>query len=238
MTRNDKLPTRGESKAVNTFLQTVSQMPVVKHDGERGRLIVAIDATASRQPTWDQACQLQGDMFKEAAGLGGLEIQLCFYRGYAEFSFSPWYATSAELLKRMTGVFCLGGLTQIGKVLRHAIKETKNKKVHALVFIGDCVEEDVDALSHYAGQLGLLGVPVFLFHEGNDPKAAFAFQQIAKLSNGACCPFDANSAEQLRELLRAVAVFAAGGRKALLEYGRGRAGPVASLTHQLKNNKS
>ncbi len=238
MNSKDKLPVRGKNKDVAAFLETVSKLPVTKNTGERGRLIVAIDATASRQPTWDRACQLQGDMFKQAAALGGLEIQLCFYRGHGEFSFSPWYQRSADLLKRMTGVFCLGGLTQIGKVLRHAAKETKKKKVHALVFVGDCMEENVDALCHTAGQLGLLGVPVFLFHEGNDPKAASAFQQIARLSNGACCPFDASSADQLRELLQAVAVFAAGGRRALIDYSRGKTGPVAALTHQLDKKQN
>lgn len=238
MAGSDKLPARGESKSVNAFLDELARTPVVKAGGERGRLLVAIDATASRQPTWDRACQLQGDMFAEAASLGGLEIQLCFYRGYGEFNYSPWYTKSADLLKRMTGVFCLGGLTQIRKVLRHAIKETKKKKVQALVFVGDSMEEDVDALCHLAGQLGILGVPVFVFHEGNDPRAGRAFKQIARLSNGACCPFDANSADQLRELLRAVAVFAAGGRRALADYSRGKSGPIAALTHQLDQNKS
>jgi hypothetical protein len=237
MSRDDKLPARGESKTVNAFLETLARTPVVKADGERGRLIVAIDATASRQPTWDRACQLQGDMFAQAAALGGLEIQLCFYRGYGEFNHSPWYIKSQDLLKRMTGVFCLGGLTQIGKVLRHSIKETKKKKVQAVVFVGDCVEEDIDALCHLAGQLGLLGVPVFVFHEGQDPRAAGAFAQIAKLSNGACCPFDANSADQLRELLSAVAIFAAGGHRALADFSQGKSGPVAALTHQLDQNK-
>jgi hypothetical protein len=228
-----KLPAKSTKREVTEFLDRLAKTPVVKAAGERGRLIFALDATASRQPTWDRACQLQGDMFRETAGLGGLEIQLCFYRGYGEFSFSPWYTRSADLLKRMTSVFCLGGLTQISKVLRHTIKETKKRKVQALVFIGDSMEENVDALSHLAGQLGILGVPVFLFHEGNDRAAAHAFQQIARLSNGACCPFDSNSAGQLKELLGAVAVFAAGGRRALEDFSKGKSGPVAQLTHQI-----
>lgn len=192
-----------------------------------------MDATASRQPTWDRACQIQGDMFVQTEALGGLEIQLCFYRGYAEFRASPWLTRSEDLLKRMGGVFCLGGLTQIAKVLKHAIAETKKNKVHALVFVGDCMEEDVDALCHAAGQLGVLHVPVFLFHEGGDPTAAKAFAQIARLSGGACCPFDADSASQLKELLSAVAVYAAGGRRALEHYSSGKRGPVALLTRQV-----
>lgn len=228
-----KLPTTSSRTEIDSFLQQVAKAPVVKGSDERGRLIFAMDATASRQPTWDRACKIQGDMFLQTDALGGLEIQLCFYRGHGEFNFSPWFTEAGELLKRMTGVFCLGGLTQIFKVLKHAIKETKKKKVHALVFIGDCVEEKVDALSHLAGQLGVLNVPVFAFHEGNDPRAAKAFAQIARLSGGACCPFDANSPSQLKQLLSAVAIYAAGGRRALEDYSKGKQGPVALLTQQL-----
>ncbi len=228
-----KLPTTSSKTEIDKFLQQVAKTPVVKEAGERGRIIFAMDATASRQPTWDRACKIQGDMFLQTEALGGLEIQLCFYRGYSEFNFSPWYSVAGDLLKRMTGVFCLGGLTQIRKVLRHAIKETKKKKVHALIFVGDCVEEQVDALSHLAGQLGVLNVPIFAFHEGRDPRAAQAFAQMAQLSGGACCPFDASSASQLKQLLSAVAVYAAGGRPALEHYSKGKDGPIALLTQQL-----
>ncbi|MFN7000213.1 MAG: VWA domain-containing protein, partial [Elioraea tepidiphila] len=116
---------------------------------------------------------------------------------------------------RMSGVTCLGGQTQILRLLRHTLAETRAKRVAALVFVGDAMEEDVDALCHAAGELGLRGTPVFVFHEGHDPVAANAFRQIAQLSGGAYAPFDATSPDALRELLRAVAVFAAGGRQAL-----------------------
>jgi hypothetical protein len=134
----------------------------------------------------------------------------------------------------MTGVFCLAGRTQLGKVLKRAAKETRQKKVSALVFVGDAMEEDVDHLGHLAGELGLLGVPCFMFHEGNDPVSRKAFQQIARLSGGAFCNFDASSARQLRELLSAVAVFAAGGRRALADFSKKTGGLVPQLTHQVK----
>ena len=172
-------------------------------------------------------------MFRETDALGGLDVQLCYYRGFGEFNASPWLSSSNELLKRMTGVFCLGGYTQIEKVLRQAIKQTKEKKVHALVFVGDCIEEDVDRLCQLAGELGILGVPVFLFHEGNEPLAQKAFKQIARLSNGAYCSFDANSAGQLKDLLSAVAVYAAGGRKALQDFSKRSSGSVKQLTQQI-----
>ncbi|MGF1630096.1 MAG: VWA domain-containing protein [Kiloniellaceae bacterium] len=193
-----------------------------------------MDATASREPTWDRASHLQAEMFKETETLGGLEVQLIYYRGFGECKASPWVAESAQLLRFMTGVFCLAGRTQMGKVLKRAIRETKQKKVSALVFVGDAMEEDIDHLGHMAGELGLLGVPCFMFHEGNDPVSRQAFQQIARLSGGAFCNFDSASAKQLRELLSAVAVFAAGGRRALADYSRRTGGLVPQLTHQVK----
>jgi len=229
-----KLPTSSRSGEVDAFLRKVAAAPSVRAEAGRGRLIFAMDATASRQPTWDSASHIQAEMFKETAALGGLEIQLVYYRGFGECKASPWVGNSADLLRRMTSVFCLAGQTQIAKVLRHAIKEAKHKKVGALVFVGDCVEEDVDRLGHLAGQLGLLGVPCFMFHEGHDPVARSAFQQIARLSGGAFCPFDASSARQLRDLLSAVAVYAAGGRQALADYGARTGGVVRRLTHQIR----
>ncbi len=234
MSKSDKQITQTSGKAaIDAFVKQVRSMPVVKAAGERGRLMFAMDATASREPTWDRACKIQGDMFSSTAALGGLEIQLCHYRGYDEFYASPWLTKTDELLQRMTAVSCRGGYTQIEKVLQQAIKQTRQKKVQALVFVGDCVEEDVDRLCHLAGELGVLGVPVFIFHEGDEPTAQRAFQQMTKLTRGAYCSFDANSAAQLRDLLSAVAVYAAGGRKALRDFSQDRGEVVKRLTRQL-----
>ncbi len=225
---------RSSGAEVDAFLQKVAQTSATNTAGGQGRLMFAMDATASRQPTWDQACHIQGEMFKETSALGGLEIQLVFYRGFGECKASSWLTSSNELLRRMTSVSCYAGHTQIGKVLQRAVDETRKEKVSALVFVGDAVEEDIDHLGHLAGELGVLGVPCFMFHEGFDPIAANAFQQIARLSGGAYCAFDASSAQQLRDLLAAVAVYAAGGRRALADYSRKAGGPVLQLTHQVK----
>lgn len=227
-----KLPrTRGSSE-VDAFLERVAMTPAPRTEGGRGRLIFAMDATASRAPSWDNACHIQGQMFEETDALGGLEVQLVFYRGFNECKSSPWLSDSNALVRRMARVHCVGGHTQIGKVLKHALKETKRHKVNALVFVGDCMEEDVDFLCHHAGELGLLGVPVFIFHEGADPVATLAFQQIARLSNGAYCRFDMGSAEQLRALLSAVAVFAVGGRRALEDFTKRTGGAALQITRQ------
>jgi hypothetical protein len=231
--RNDQLPTRSSLSEVDAFLSRVAAAPASKPAGRRGRLLFAMDATASREPTWDRACNIQGEMFRETASLGGLETQLCWYRGFEEFHADPWTADSSRLLRHMTGVFCLGGTTQIARVLRHAIAETRKAKVDALVLVGDCMEENLDTLCSLAGELGLLGVPAFLFQEGHDPVAERAFAQLARLSGGAHCRFDAGSAQQLKDLLSAVAVYAAGGRHALEDFGRRRGGSVPFLTRQL-----
>lgn len=228
-----KLPKRSSSAEVIEFLRKVAASPVVRPASARGRLLFAMDATASREPTWDTACNIQGQMFQETAALGGLDIQLCYYRGLGEFNASSWTSNSTDLLQQMTAVFCLGGHTQIEKVLRHAIAETKKKKVNALVFVGDCMEEDIDRLCQLAGELGLIGVPAFIFHEGGDLIAERAFKQIARITQGAYCHFDASSAQQLRDLLSAVAVYAAGGRHALEDFGKRKGGVALQLTHQV-----
>jgi hypothetical protein len=88
-------------------------------------------------------------------------------------------------------------------------------RVNALVFIGDAMEENPDSLAHEAGELGRLGVPAFLFQEGRDPEVEQTFRELARLTRGAYGRFDANAARQLAELLRAVAIYAAGGVTAL-----------------------
>lgn len=230
---NENRPAKSGSKDVAAFLDKVARTPA-KTGGQQGRLIFAMDATASREPTWDTACQLQAEMFQETGSLGGLAVQLAWYRGFNEFHASPWCTDTDALLREMTGVRCLGGHTQLGRVLEHARDEMGKKQVQALVFVGDALEESADDVCHRAGQLGMLGLPVFVFQEGNNPHVQSVFQQIARLSGGAWAPFDRSSAGQLRKLLSAVAVFAAGGRRALKDYSRRAGGDVLRLTNQLK----
>jgi len=234
MTKNRNLTPRSARSEIDAFLQKVAATPVVRREGSAGRLIFALDATASREPTWDRACQIQGEMFSETEALGGLEVQMAYYRGFGAFNATPWIDNSSALVGYMSGVHCSGGRTQIERVLRHALAETAKHKVNALIFIGDCVEEDIDGLCAIAGELGLRGVPVFIFQEGDEPTAARAFRQIAELTGGAHCRFDSSSARQLRDLLAAVAVYAAGGRKALEEYGADKGGDVLMIARQLK----
>ena len=201
--------------------------------GARGRLVFALDATMSRQPTWDMACALQADMFREAQALGSLDIRLVYYRGLNECRASGWISDSAQLAKLMSKIDCRGGNTQIGRVLSEARREAVASAVRAVVFVGDAMEEPIDQLCVKAGELGLLKVPVFMFQEGHDEVAEPAFREIARLTSGAWCRFDPGAAAQLRELLRAAAAYAAGGREALLRLSKAGGG-AATLIGQMK----
>src|SRR4029077_5478538 len=135
--------------------------------GARGRLVFALDATMSRQQTWDMACTLQADMFREAASAGSLDIRLVYYRGLSECRATGWISDSAQLARLMGKIDCQGGNTQIGKVLAETRREAVASGVRALVFVGDAMEESVDELCARAGELGLLKVPAFMFQEGH-----------------------------------------------------------------------
>ena len=185
--------------------------------GARGRLIFALDATMSRQPTWDRACHIQADMFAEADAVGGLDMQLVYFRGFGECRASKWISDGGRLGEMMTRIDCRAGRTQIAKVLARALDETRRQPVQALVYVGDAMEENVDLLGERAGQLGLLKVPVFIFQERRDPAATRAFAEIARLSGGAHLTLDGAAGAELARLLKAVAVYAAGGRKALAD---------------------
>jgi hypothetical protein len=229
-----QVPAASHSAEVEAFLDQVQRMPATRSAGGRGRLIFALDATASREPSWDRACRIQGEMFEATAALGGLDVKLVYYRGFNECKASRWLADAAELHRVMRAVSCLGGETQIERVLAHAIAENQKQRVNALIFVGDAMEENVDRLCRLAGELGLKGVPIFVFHEGDIPAAGRAFQQMARLSRGAYLHFDLASADRLKDLLGAVAVYAAGGYRALARYGEKKGGEVLRLTAQMR----
>jgi hypothetical protein len=201
--------------AIDTFLASAKRVgPSATAEG-RARLIFALDATMSRQPTWDLACKVQGQMFETADAIGGLAVQLVYFRGFDECRSSRWVIAPRALTDLMTQIACRGGHTQIGRVLRHVRQEAEKTGVKALVYVGDAMEEPVDDLCAVAGELSLLGIKAFMFHEGHDPVAAGAFQEIARLTGGAYARFDANAPQSLAGLLRAAAAFASGGLGAL-----------------------
>ena len=178
------------------------------------RLIFAMDATASRAPTWDLACSLHADLF-DAAREAHLAVQLVFFRGVDELRASRFSATPDALLRAMSSVRCLGGMTQIVRVIDHAARQAAERPIRGLILVGDSFEEDAARAAAAAGRLALYNVPMFVFQEGTDPRAATVFRELARVTAGAHLPFQPGSAAELKGLLRAVAAFAAGGRGGL-----------------------
>lgn len=218
---------------ISNFLAKVASTAPASTFGKVSRLLFAMDATASREPTWDRACHLQSQMFTATSDLGDLHVQLCHYSGFNYFAASDWCRSASALMNQMNHVRCLGGHTQIKKVLQHAIQEHSKSRLKAIIFVGDAIEENSDNLCHLAGQLGVLGLPLFMFHEGTDQGVGSVFKQMAELSGGAYAPFNLESASELKELLSAVAVFTTGGRAALEQFERKTHRPTL-LTRQLK----
>ncbi|MCH8491564.1 MAG: hypothetical protein LAT81_16795 [Oceanicaulis sp.] len=226
------LPTGGGRGAVEAFLKTAAVTP--RREAPRGRLMFGLDATASREPAWDRASHIQAEMFSATAAIGGLAVQLVFYRGFGECKASRWFEDAAALRAAMLKVRCAPGRPQVGRILDQAARQTRQQRVNALVFVGDAFEEDIDDVAHRAGELGLLGVPAFMFHEGRDPVAERAFRDIARLTRGAYHPFDEGSASKLAALLRAVATFAAAGADGLTRLAASEGGAVAAIARSMK----
>ena len=201
------------SAQISAFVQRARNLR--RYSAGRARLVFAIDATASRQPTWDLACELQADMFQAVDNLASLSIQLAYYRGLGEVRLGDWSGDTALLARNMSRVHCAAGRTQIARLLRAALRQQASVRARAMVFIGDAVEEPTAALEELAGQCRLHALPLFLFQEGYDPLTRGAFESMAGISAGAYSRFDQGSAERLGALLGAVARYAAGGRAAL-----------------------
>lgn len=228
---DSKLPAPSSRQEIEAFLRKAASLPAQRADG--GRLIFALDATASREQLWDRASHIQARMFEAAGKVGGLQLQLCYYRGNSEFHTLPWTANAQALAQRMGDLRCRAGLTQIGRVLNHALAEHARQKIQAVVFVGDAVEEPPQLLSDLAGKLAILGIPLFLFQEGRDPDVEALFRKMARLTRGAYASFDEASHDRLRSLLCAVAVYASGGVKALKEYSLTQGQEVKALLQQL-----
>src|SRR5580658_9963215 len=110
------LTPKSTSGQISAFLEEARRVPAPFAAG-RGRLIFALDATMSRQPTWDLALGLQGRMFEAAAGVGGLDVQLVYFRGQGECRASSFVSDGRGLADLMRGISVRGGVTQLGRVL-------------------------------------------------------------------------------------------------------------------------
>ena len=217
--RQKALRKKSSSEEITSFLKAAGKLA----QSQSGRLVFALDATMSRQPTWDRAMTIQTSMFDAVGKSGELSVQLVYFRGLDECRVSKWVINAAALRNLMVGIGCRGGYTQIAKILNHVNRETKKAQVSALVFIGDAIEENIDFLCQKAGELGLKGVRCFFFQDGHDLTAENGFREMARLSGGAYFQLGPDSARELAKLLGAIAVYARGGLRALSNSGSNEA---------------
>ena len=207
-------PTKSKtSRDISKFLEKGKAISAIRE--KQPRLLFGIDATASRQPTWDLASRTQVELFSAAHQIANIAVQLCFYRGFGEFTTSNWLSSHLELKDFMQRVGCEGGQTQIIRLLKHAIAEHNKLPIKALLFIGDACEENPNILFDLAGQCGLLHLPIFVFQEGHEKQASKVFHRLANLSGGVHAQFDQSSASMLSSLLGALSRYITGGEKAL-----------------------
>lgn len=199
-----------ETKAVTT---KKADAAALLGTDEAARVLIAMDATASRSAAWATARRVMSAMFREVPE--GLEAALAYFQGHDTFQVSRWVADAEEFTKAVAGVGCVGGNTQILRVLDHAATLAKASGLNALVLVGDAFEEDPNVATVQARALRALNVPVFAFLEGDDPRTRRVFRTIANESGGALLPFDTTAPDALRELLAGIACYAKGGMKAL-----------------------
>ena len=68
MDSKDRVPAKSSTREVEAFLRQVALAPRTAPAAEgRGRLVFAMDATASRRATWNEAQRIQADMFRTTA---------------------------------------------------------------------------------------------------------------------------------------------------------------------------
>ncbi|MFT4807251.1 MAG: hypothetical protein ACI9LX_000568 [Paraglaciecola sp.] len=72
---------KSRAQDVQAFIGKVKNTPLVT-GVDKGRLIFAMDGTASREHCWDMASQKHAAMFSEADKVSALSVQLCYYRGW------------------------------------------------------------------------------------------------------------------------------------------------------------
>jgi hypothetical protein len=229
---SDQVPARPNRADIANF---VAQARTVAPDqaDRQGRLMFAIDATRSREATWDLACGLQMRMFQAAEAHGGLNVQLVYFRGVDECRASRWHDQARPLVDAMEGVTCRAGHTQIARVFRHALREHAARRVAALVLVGDACEEEADEVVGLAGQLALVSLPVFTFHEGGDRSAQELFREIARVTRGAFHRLDRHAPQHLADALRAVAVYASGGTSSLRQLADREGGTIRLIADQV-----
>ncbi len=186
-----------------------------------------IDATGSRQHSWQQAQRTQAEMFDAVKSAGNLKLSIVCHRGNRVSDLGT-FATPADAKRSMAAVSCEAGNTEIIGSLKAAM----GKKPSTIIMIGDCFEENFGDLQQVCSKLAAEQIRVYAFVEGNDPNGQHAYKMAADLTGGIFQPF--GSGLDLSDLCVAAAVFDVGGQQAFDKLiASGHAGAKA-LEHQVK----
>jgi len=171
-----------------------------------------IDATGSREQTWELAQTIQAKMFQAVSGLKAVSLRLVYF-GNNRLTALGWDNNPNSVAKHMAAVRCRTGLTQIIEGLQSFIDERPDGKAAAIILIGDCFEESSSQAERAAILLKEKGIKVFSFVEGYDPTAQSVFRRISEITGGKFARFGSNM--PLSDLCEGVVLLASGGEKAL-----------------------
>lgn len=199
-----------------------------------GRLLVALDLTASRTESLKQARIATAQMLASIKAVGKVAVKMVYFRG-DECRATAWHDDAEKITGAMLSLSCKTGTTQIARVLKLALAE--KEKLSGVVLVGDHCEDIPDELLHLAATLGGCSIPLFIFHEVVDHdhhalQARPVFEQMAKLSGGVYSEFRPDSGAILRELLSTVAAFSVAGHEGVKQIAQ----PVTAPARQLQSS--
>ena len=203
--------------------------------GLRGRLIFALDATMSRQPLWDTACKLQADMFREAAAIGGLDVQLVYYRSLAECRASR-LGVAGRAARRADDAHRLPRRPHPDRQGARACARARPNARRCRRWCSSATpwRRSSTISARRPASSACSACRPSCSRKATTPIAEQAFREIARLTKGAYCRFDPGAAHQLGELLRAVAAYAAGGMRALADLSARRDAGAIKLIGQMR----
>jgi hypothetical protein len=187
-----------------------------KESTKPSRIGFLVDATGSRNKTWERAQGIQSKMFRAAYGIKAIKLRLVHFGG-GSLTTRNWDDDTKSVAANMAAVRCQAGLTQILEGLQSFIDETPEDRATAIILIGDYFEECSTQAKITAVRLKDMGIKVYSFIEGNDHTAQTVFRNLAEISGGKFARFGDDL--PLADLCQGVALLASGGKKALRQLG-------------------
>jgi hypothetical protein len=184
-----------------------------------------LDATASRSYSWELSRTLTAAMFNAIPG--ELDIALAWHAGTKLQEITTFSSDAAPFTNAIRSMRTESGQTRLNEILAAATKMTP--PIRVFVYVGDCYEEDEKEAYIYARRLNRIHTTCFFFHDASSTDAynqnyidALAtaktvFENIVAITGGMVLPFTRNAPDEIKNLLEAIAVYAAGGVKLLEE---------------------